>query len=198
MKLTYKTIELDLEFPFRISRGEKFVSKTIITQLEHTYNGQTYFGFGEAVFSEFYGENEDSVSKAYKHIIKDGILQNIDLFNEQELQRRIGSFGGNYAAKAGLNIALYDLRAKVLGLPLYKFLGSDKTKAPQSSYTIGIADKETIVQKVKTALDRNYKILKVKLGSSEDLEMLKTIRSLAPQATIRVDANAAWTYDEEI
>ncbi|NQY79754.1 MAG: dipeptide epimerase [Candidatus Caenarcaniphilales bacterium] len=198
MKLSYELLELDLEFPFTISRGSKSKSKTMMTKIEASHNGQSFTGLGEAVFSEFYGEDEHTVKAAYGELIRNGILMNLDLFNGQEFLRRVQSFAGNNAAKAGIDIALYDLRAKALGLPLYKFLGLDKNKAPRTSYTIGIASIEETELKVKTALERNYDILKVKLGTKEDLQILQKIRSLAPQATIRVDANAAWTLAEAL
>ena len=182
MKLSYELLELDLEFPFTISRSSKNTSKTIITKIEAKHNDQTFTGIGEAVFSEFYGENENTVKAAYGELIRNGILMNLDIFNEQEYIRRVNNFAGNYAAKAGIDTALYDLRAKALGLPLYKFLGLDKSKAPRTSYTIGIADLDEIELKVKTALERGYDILKVKLGSKQDLKILQKVRSLAPSS----------------
>lgn len=198
MKLNYELLELDLEFPFTISRASKSSYKTIVTKIEANHNAKSFIGLGEAVFSEFYGEDEHTVKAAYGELIRNGILMNLDLFNEQEFLRRVKSFAGNNAAKAGIDIALYDLRAKALGLPLYKFLGLDKNKAPRTSYTINIESLEETELKVITALERNYDILKVKLGTKEDLQILQKIRSLAPQVTIRVDANAAWNLTEAL
>jgi len=198
MKLNYQTLENELEFTFTISRGSKSVSRTIITKIETTYNQQNYTGIGEAVFSKFYGEDENSVNAFYKKIIEEKILDGLDIFNIQNFETRINKFSGNFAAKAGLDIALYDIRGKILNLPLYKYFGLDKTKAPASSYTIGIADLDTIKHKTMTALERGYDILKVKLGSNQDLEIIKEIRKLAPRARIRVDANCAWGLKESL
>ena len=198
MKLSYQTLENELEFTFTISRSSKSVSKTIITKIETVYKQQSYLGIGEAVFSKFYGEDESSVKAFYEKVIEEKILGDLDIFNIQELEHRLNKFEGNYAAKAGIDIALYDIRAKILGLPLYKYFGLDKTKAPASSYTIGIADLDTIRHKTITALDRGYNILKVKLGSNQDLEIIKEIRKLASRARIRVDANCAWGLKESL
>lgn len=151
MKLSYQTLENELEFTFTISRSSKSVSKTIITKIETVYKQQSYLGIGEAVFSKFYGEDESSVKAFYEKVIEEKILGDLDIFNIQELEHRLNKFEGNYAAKAGIDIALYDIRAKILGLPLYKYFGLDKTKAPASSYTIGIADLDTIRHKTITA-----------------------------------------------
>lgn len=195
-KLEYYTQESELEFTFTISRGSKSLSKTIITKIEYEYEGKSFTGIGEAVFSEFYDETEESVKNFYKKITEDEVLKDLDIFNIQDYEKRIEKQAGNYAAKAGIEIALYDIRAKILKLPLYKYFGLDKTLAPASSYTIGIADMDTIKLKTKTALDRGYDILKVKLGSKNDLEIVKEIRKLAPDARIRIDANCAWDLKE--
>lgn len=198
MKLSYHIQESELEFTFTISRGSKSVSETIIVRVDYEHQGGMLSGIGEAVSSEFYNENKESVQKFYETVISDEVLENLDIFNVQEFDARLEKYPGNFAAKAGLDIALYDIRAKALGLPLYKYFGLDKNKAPASSYTIGIADLETIRHKTLTALARGYDILKVKLGCKDDLEIIKEIRKLAPHARIRIDANCAWSLKESL
>src|SRR5262249_34146493 len=74
----------------------------------------------------------------------------------------------------------------------FKLWGLDPSKAPKSSYTIGIAeDNETLRRRVAEAAE--YPVLKVKLGSPRDVEIIRTVRAAAPEKTLRVDANAAWT-----
>jgi len=199
MKLNYKVIELDLEFTFAISRGSKNTSRTIILELEHQHNGKTTKALGESVFSRFYGEDETSVSNFYNQVISQNLLSNLDPFDNQEFQARIATIpGNNQAGKAGLDMALWDLRAKLVDLPLYKFLGLSASRTPKTSYTIGIADLETMKTKTLIALERGYDILKVKLGTDNDIQIMETIRKSAPQAKIRVDANAAWSLEQAI
>jgi L-alanine-DL-glutamate epimerase-like enolase superfamily enzyme len=198
MKLTYQLIELPLEFTFAISRGSKDIAKTIIVKLEAEYQGSNYITYGEAVFSKFYGEDEHSVSAFYEQVIADQILDDLDPLNLGEFEKRINRYEKNMSAKAGLDIALYDLRSKIKNLPLYKFLGLSAHKAPKTSYTIGLADLETMKMKTMTALDRGYDVLKIKLGTSDDVKIVKMIRELAPKARIRLDANAAWQVDDAL
>ena len=96
----------------------------------------------------------------------------------------------NGAARAALSGALHDLVGKRLGVPLYKLWGLDARKAPPSSFTIGIDTPEKTRAKVKEAA--GYSILKIKLGTDRDEEILKTIRD-ATDKPLRVDANAGWT-----
>jgi L-alanine-DL-glutamate epimerase-like enolase superfamily enzyme len=199
MKLNYKTIELELEFTFAISRGSRNTSRTIILELEYLHKGRLVKALGESVFSRFYGEDEKSVSDFYQKIITQKLLEDLDPFNIQEFESRIAALpGNNQAAKAGLDIALWDLRTKLVELPLYKYLGLDPKLAPKTSYTIGIADLDTMKSKTQIAIERGYDILKIKLGTENDIKIMETIRKTAPQARIRVDANAAWTLKQAL
>jgi L-Ala-D/L-Glu epimerase len=99
------------------------------------------------------------------------------------------------SAKAAVDMALYDIMGKMLNVPLYKLLGLTAARTPRTSFTIGI---DTPAQMAKKALlAKNYPILKIKVGTRHDLEILKAIREVS-SATIRVDANTAWTPKEAI
>jgi L-alanine-DL-glutamate epimerase-like enolase superfamily enzyme len=87
--------------------------------------------------------------------------------------------------------ALHDLLGKRLGLPVHRLWGLDPSTAPQSSFTIAIAENDQLTARVKEA--RDYPILKIKLGTDRDMEIVRIVRSAAPEKRLRVDANAAWT-----
>jgi L-alanine-DL-glutamate epimerase-like enolase superfamily enzyme len=73
--------------------------------------------------------------------------------------------------------------------------GIDAGRAPRSTFTIGIDTAEKIREKVLEA--EQYPILKIKLGSDRDLEILKTIRSETDKE-LRVDANTGWNVKQAI
>ena len=189
LKITYKPLNLPLEFTFTISRGSMTEANTVIVEITH--DGVT--GIGEAVPSRFYGESQESVLAFYENIVKTGLLNDLDPFNMQEFEFRLSQFEGNKSAKAGLDMAMYDLQGKLLNMPLWKLWGLDPARAPKTTYTIGIAQPDEVKRKTEIALSRGYDVLKIKVGSPQDMETLKIIRAMAPEATIRVDANAAWT-----
>jgi L-alanine-DL-glutamate epimerase-like enolase superfamily enzyme len=89
-------------------------------------------------------------------------------------------------------MALYDLAGKRLGVPLYELLGLDPRKTPQTSFTIGLASPDEVVRKVREA--SAYAVLKVKLGSGEDREVLEAVRDTTDRP-LRVDANEGWTLE---
>ena len=101
----------------------------------------------------------------------------------------------NPSAKAAVDMALYDLMGKMLNVPVYKLLGLNPTHTPHTSFTIGIDTPTQMAQ--KALLARDYPILKIKVGTRHDLDILKAIREVS-SATIRVDANAAWTPKDAI
>src|SRR5207302_8893936 len=101
----------------------------------------------------------------------------------------------NPAAKAAVDMALYDLVGKLLNVPVYKLLGLNPKHTPHTSFTLGIDTPDNMAK--KALLARDYPILKVKVGTKHDLDNLKAIREVS-SATIRVDANTAWTPKEAI
>jgi L-alanine-DL-glutamate epimerase-like enolase superfamily enzyme len=74
--------------------------------------------------------------------------------------------------------------------------GLDASAAPLSSFTIGIDDVPGLERRVAEAAQ--YPILKIKLGTERDEEIVRTVRAAAPHKQLRVDANAAWTADVAI
>jgi L-alanine-DL-glutamate epimerase-like enolase superfamily enzyme len=116
----------------------------------------------------------------------------------ETLEREIrGAIGHNGSAHAGVSAALHDLVGKDAGLPLWKLWGLDPAEAPLSSFTIGLDEPDVVRQKVLEAAE--YPILKVKLGTDRDEEILSTICDAAsPETVLRVDANAAWTARQAV
>ncbi|MBV9028540.1 MAG: dipeptide epimerase, partial [Candidatus Eremiobacteraeota bacterium] len=102
------------------------------------------------------------------------------------------------AARAGFDLALHDLIGKDLGKPLYALLGLDPTATPVTSFTIGIADPETTLQKL--AQVRDHPILKVKLGAGSASEQIETIAEIRRRyrGTVRIDANEGWDAESAI
>ena len=68
---------------------------------------------------------------------------------------------------------------KRLGLPVHRIWGLDAANAPQSSFTIAIAESHELERRVAEA--REYPILKVKLGTDRDMEIVRIVRSAAPE-----------------
>ncbi|HET9387310.1 MAG TPA: dipeptide epimerase [Gemmatimonadales bacterium] len=147
-------------------------------------------GWGEADPSSFYGESLETVLAGFErlraHLPEDPFdLESAEARWEHVLPK-------NGAARAAFSAALHDLVGKKLGQPLWRLWGLDPRKAPLSSFTIGLDTNDKMRDKVREA--EPYPILKIKLGTDRDEEILKTIRH-ATDKPIRVDANAGWTVE---
>lgn len=109
-------------------------------------------------------------------------------------------FPKNPAARAALDIALYDAFTKHLGVPLVKFLGQ-KIKSLPTSNTIGIMNVEETLKEAEDYGKRGFSVLKVKLGIdlAEDIErMVKLREKFGNKFTIRIDANQGYSTEKTI
>jgi L-alanine-DL-glutamate epimerase-like enolase superfamily enzyme len=96
---------------------------------------------------------------------------------------------GSAAARCAIDLALHDALGKRLGHPIYRLLGLNPARAPETSYTISIDEPEVMAERAKAA---NMPILKIKLGAGDDEAILSAIRQVH-SGRIRVDANAGWS-----
>ena len=189
MHIDAKPIDLTLTTPFRISRGVQHTSPNVIVQINH----DDYTGYGEAAPDQYYGESQETVLACIAMFA--GNLGD-DPFVIDDITRHLDKvIRLNPSAKAAVDMALYDIMGKMLGVPLYKLLGLNPARTPHTSYTIGIDTPEQMAKKALAA--RGYPILKIKVGTKHDLDILKAIRDVS-NAVIRVDANTGWTPKEAI
>jgi len=188
MILTYSPFELTLKYPFSISGFSR--TFTPIMLVEINYEG--FAGLGEASMVPYMGESVESAGR---------FLTKVDLrwlkypFDYGKIINYLDSIeSGNPAVKAAIDIALHDLEAKIAKVPCYKLFGSDPQSMPLTSVTIGIDSPEIIIKKVIEA--EPARVLKVKLGSEEDKNLIETIRSVSSKP-VYVDANQGWTDKEK-
>jgi L-Ala-D/L-Glu epimerase len=189
MHIDAKPIELKLTTPFRISRGVERTASNVIVQINH----EDFTGYGEAAPDGYYGESQETVMACVTLFA--GNLGNDPFAHEEIMQRLDNMIRLNPAAKAAVDMALYDVVGKMLNVPLYKLLGLNPDYAAHTSFTLGIDSPAEMAKKALLAHD--YPILKVKVGTKHDLDNIKAIREVS-SATIRVDANTAWTPKEAI
>jgi L-alanine-DL-glutamate epimerase-like enolase superfamily enzyme len=187
MRLSHQTIELNPTHPFVIARGGYSHHRNVIVRLT---DEEGYDGFGEAAPNRYYGESVSTVISALAQFKP--ILERADAFSLESIESHLNRvLRGNASAKGAISSALHDLVGKRLGLPVHRLWGLDASTAPQSSFTIAIAENHELERRVAEA--REYPILKIKLGTDRDMEIVRIIRDAAPAKRLRVDANAAWT-----
>lgn len=188
MNLAWEVLRLRPEHPFRISRSTERVVERTWVRVEH----DGLEGWGEAAPGAYYGESAETVDRALEAMrpTVEGAPDPEGLEAlEAELARRAPE---GAAARAAVSAALHDLVGKRLDRPLWRLWGLDAGATPVSSFTLGLDDPQVVAEKARAAA--GWPVLKVKLGVEPDREraILEAVGEAAPEATIRVDANAGW------
>lgn len=184
MHLTFEPYELKLKHVFTVSSFSR--STTPDVQVRIDYDG--YTGYGEASMPPYLGQTVESVCSFLKKV---DLEQFPDPFCIDDILTYIDSLSdGDSAAKAAVDIALHDLVGKIIGAPWHRMLGLNPEKTPNTTYTIGIDTDEMVKLKTREVAGQ-FKILKVKLGTPRDREMIRAIREES-DLPIAVDVNQGW------
>ncbi len=100
---------------------------------------------------------------------------------------------GHRMAKAALENAVWDLEARVLGVPLWKHLGGVREEIA-CGVSIGIQKSpEALIQKIETELAAGYQRIKIKIKPGWDLKIIEEVRKRFPEILLSGDANSAYT-----
>jgi L-alanine-DL-glutamate epimerase-like enolase superfamily enzyme len=150
-----------------------------------------------------------------EYVVGETVEQSIEALEEKNLEFLIGrdirhlnqltfevwaNFPDNPAARAALDIALYDAFTKFLDVPLVKYLGQKIKKLPTSN-TIGIKNVEETLREAEDYIQRGFRVVKLKLGKNldEDVERVMKLRErFGNTIVIRVDANQGYNVHDTI
>lgn len=114
--------------------------------------------------------------------------------------RGIGRKGLTFAAISAVDIALWDIKGKALGLPLVKLFGGGRSQVPVygSGGWTSYSD-EQLVREAVTIVERGYRMIKLKVGveggtnPSRDLVRIRKVReAIGPEIGLMLDANNCW------
>jgi L-alanine-DL-glutamate epimerase-like enolase superfamily enzyme len=130
-----------------------------------------------------YGESVEGV-KAAIEAMRDAIAGGLDRIGLQQAMPA-------GAARNALDCAFWDLEAKRAGKRVHQLAGLAEPKPVITAFTISLGDPETMARDAAKAADR--KLLKIKLGGAGDPARIAAVRQAAPDATLIVDANEAWS-----
>jgi len=155
-------------------------------------SGQTGFGYAQAV--PHMGANHQAVKAVLDSFIP--FLVGQDPFaidgRLQDLDRAIL---GNNQAKAGIDAALYDLKARALGVPVYELLGGRVRDTVPQLRIVPIKSPSDMAVRSQQLVDQGYRYLKIKAHGNvaEDVERVKKIREqVGPDIHLMVDANQSY------
>lgn len=190
-------IRIDLTEPFKVAFAEVAYSENLILKIE---TDEGYIGYGEASpFAPVTGETLDGTAGVLK-MFRQGLIGMDPLEIEKIHGMMDGLVHGNGSAKCAVDIALHDIKGKVMGQPLYKVLGGYQSVV-QNDITIGISTPEKMAEAAKRHVEEGYHILKIKAGIDprEDLRALGLIReAVGPDIRLRVDANQGYNVSRAV
>ena len=189
--LTLYHLRMPLVAPFETSFGRSIDRDCILISIQS--DGLT--GYGECVADRDPGYSYETVGTAW-HIIKDFIsplLLGQDVNGAPDFQSRMEQIRGHHLAKAGVEMALWDLRGKLEGRSLREMLGGVHDRV-QVGVSVGLQSSPTVlVSTVEKYLASGYGRIKIKIKPGRDVGDTQAVRQAFPAIKLQVDANSAYT-----
>ncbi len=186
-------IRMPLVAPFETSFGRSTDRDCILITI--CAHGVT--GYGECVADRDPGYSYETSGTAW-HIIKDFISPLIlgqDIADPVEFHRRAEQIRGHQLAKAGVEMALWDLRGKLEGRSLREMLGGTRNRV-QVGVSVGIqSSSRELVKIVEGYLGSGYARIKIKIKPGRDVIETAAVRKAFPTIKLQVDANSAYTLE---
>ncbi|MBS7638376.1 mandelate racemase/muconate lactonizing enzyme family protein [Candidatus Bathyarchaeota archaeon] len=172
--------------------GEGRPLEFVLTRV-HTDEGVT--GLGECPpLPPLSPESQPVIVEVLRSWIVPNIL-GLDPFDLMEAWRRMDYYAPTYPmAKAAIDMALWDIIGKKLGLPLYRLLGGGRAARIPLVGLVGLGAPEDVVRDAGRYISEGYKGLRLKIGPGRDVECVRALReAFGGEVDIRVDCNQAYS-----
>ena len=204
MKLRLHPFNLRIKERFTIAHTSRDSQEALVVELQDTDGSDSSIsGLGETTANPYYHVDLPGIQRELEDLRQ--VIESYPISNTQVEEGAEGSpeyfwqtmhphLKSSPFTLCALDIAAHDLYGKKVGQPLYQLWGLDPEEAPVSNYTIGIDSIETMARKLDAV---RWPIYKIKLGTSEDLAIIRELREHT-DAVFRVDANCAWGVEETI
>jgi len=195
-QIQIRHLRMKLRTPFETSFGRILTRDCIFLEIKS--EGLT--GYGECVADRDPGYSYETVQTAW-HILKDFLIPSIldqKLNNIQDLLERISSVRGHQMAKAGLEMALWDLFGKRDGVSLKTMIDGVYDQVPVG-VSIGIQNSPTdLVKTAEEYIKAGYQRVKIKIKPGRDILDTSAVRRAFPGLPLQVDANSAYSLDSSM
>jgi len=194
MKITravLREIPLRLKEYFEISSGGKQDRRILLLTLE----GEGHEAWGECVVGEDPGYSYETTETAW-HVLTDLVLPKVvgrDADGPEDVLAPVAWIRGHRMAKAAVEMAAWDLAARMDGVSLSAKLGGTRDVVPVG-VSVGIQKTdEALHEKVAGYVEQGYSRVKIKIKPGRDVEMLAGLRERFPDVPLMADANSAYT-----
>jgi O-succinylbenzoate synthase len=153
-------------------------------------------GWGEVTAGEnpFYNEEwTESVWLILRNYVAPRVLRH-NFETAADVGARSSHVRGHLMARGGLEVAVWDLEARMLGRPLHQHIGGGARREIPCGVSIGIQDSvPQLLQKIETELAAGYQRIKMKIKPGWDVEVVREVRQRFPDILLMADANSAYT-----
>jgi O-succinylbenzoate synthase len=195
-QITLREIRMPLVHFFETSFGRTTERQIVLVEV---HSGGVS-GWGEVTAGEnpFYNEEwTDSAWLILRDFVAPRVL-NHTFQSAADVGARSAHIRGHLMARGGLEVAVWDLEARMLGKPLYQHIGQGATGAARREIpcgvSIGIQDSvPQLLQKIETELAAGYQRIKMKIKPGWDVEVIREVRRRFPDILLMADANSAYT-----
>jgi O-succinylbenzoate synthase len=186
-------LRMPLVAPFETSFGRSTERECILV----TIRSEGLTGYGECTADYSPGYSYETTGTAW-HILKDFVaplLLGEEVGDAEDFQRRVQPIKGHQLAKAGVEMALWDLLGKRDGRSLREMFGGQVERV-QVGVSVGLQESPAhLVRAVERYLGQGYRRIKIKIKPGRDAADAAAVRAAFPEIRLQVDANSAYTLE---
>ncbi len=193
-RITLHQLSMPLVAPFETSFGRQRERACLLIEI----NGQAATGWGECPADADPGYSYETTATAW-HILKDylvpAILEQREIADPRALAAIGSSVRGHPMAKAGLEMALWDLFGQLKGQSLKSLFGGERSRV-EVGVSVGLQESPArLVETVSAYLQDGYRRVKIKIKPGRDLGDTAAVRQAFPSLRLQVDANSAYSLE---
>jgi o-succinylbenzoate synthase len=191
-RITLRQIRMPLVHFFETSFSRTYKRDIILVEAQ----GEGASGWGEVTAGENPFYNEEWTESAWA-ILRDYVAPRVigrELSSPEDVSPLTAHIRGHKMARGGLETAVWDLAARLEGVPLWKKIGGGARREIPCGVSIGIQDSvEQLLEKIATELDAGYQRIKMKIKPGWDVDVVGRVRERFPSIKLMADANSAYT-----
>lgn len=199
MQITYTPLTLHKKVPLTISRGTRSQSTNLFIQITADnitgYGEATPFSIGEQI------QTTETITQDLDQIIEG--ISHYHPLDRQIIEESLNQIAPCSAARAAVDVALWDWLGKKVSLPLWQLWGLDRQRIGPTAVTVGINTPEGACDRIRRWLTDypDLSSIKIKLGNpagiTTDQAMFSALQpEFRPHDKISIDANGGWTLDD--
>jgi len=191
-RITLRQIRMPLVHFFETSFGRTYERHMILVEAQ----GDGASGWGEVTAGENPFYNEEWTASAWM-ILRDYAAPRVlgrELRCAGDVYALTAHIRGHNMARGGLETAVWDLEARLDGVPLWRKIGGGARREIPCGVSMGIQDSvEQLIEKIERELAAGYQRIKMKIKPGRDVDDVRRVRERFPSIKLMVDANSAYT-----